>query len=68
MKVMSWKYATAIPIIISLLPSLQKFYSRVPVVSVLQLQDFINEFPVHINRLMHFSQKITEIEKKITQY
>ena len=68
MKVRSWKYATAIPIIISLLPSLQKFYSRVPVVSVLQLQDFINEFPVHINRLTHFSQKITEIEKKITQY
>ncbi|UCH31377.1 MAG: NERD domain-containing protein [Candidatus Bathyarchaeota archaeon] len=67
-KVITWRCTTAIPIIISLLPGLNKFYLNVPVVSVLQLQDFINEFPIHINSLAHFSQKVTERQKKITKY
>lgn len=50
-----WKEATLIPMVLSLFPAPLKFYGNVPVVPILQLQDFLNELPAHIDSLAHFS-------------
>jgi len=49
-----WRQATLIPIILSLVPGPLKFYKNVPVVPILQLQDFLNELPAHVTSLTHF--------------
>lgn len=49
-----WKEATLIPMVLSLFPAPLKFYRNVPVVPILQLQDFLNELPAHIDSLTHF--------------
>jgi Holliday junction resolvase-like predicted endonuclease len=67
-KLGGWKHVIVIPIILSLLPSPFKFYRDTPVVSVLQLQGFLNELPAHIDTLTHFPKKITKMDKRITDY
>ena len=52
-----WRSATFIPTILSLIPGPFKFYEGVPIVPILQIRDFINEMPVHITMLTHFSKK-----------
>jgi len=49
-----WRQATLIPIVLSLVPGPQKFYNNVPIVPILQLQNFLNELPAHIISLTHF--------------
>lgn len=49
-----WKEATLIPMVLSLFPALLKFYRNTPVVPILQLQDFLNELPAHIDSMTHF--------------
>jgi Holliday junction resolvase-like predicted endonuclease len=49
-----WKKATLFPAILSLFPGPVKFYDKVPVVPILQLQNFIDEFRGHINEIAHF--------------
>ena len=49
-----WKQATLFPAILSLFPGPVKFYNKVPVVPILQLQNFVDEFQGHINELNHF--------------
>jgi len=49
-----WKQATLFPVILSLFPGPVKFYDNVPVVPILQLQNFLNEFQGHITELTHF--------------
>jgi len=49
-----WKQATLFPVIISLFPGPVKFYNKVPVVPILQLQNFLDEFQGHITELTHF--------------
>ena len=49
-----WKEATLIPMVLSLFPAPLKFYRNTPVVPILQLQDFLNELPAHIDSLTHF--------------
>ncbi len=63
-----WKYATVIPVILSLLQGPFKFHREIPIVPVLQLQSFLNELPAHIGSLTSFSQKIKRIDGKITEY
>jgi len=46
---------TFIPIILSLIPGPFKFYMRVPIVPILQLQDFLYELEAHIDALTHFT-------------
>ena len=58
-KVDRWETVTLIPVIMSLTLGPYKVYDDVPVVPVLQLQDFINELPAHVHILKKFSQKIT---------
>ncbi|GAH74495.1 unnamed protein product, partial [marine sediment metagenome] len=38
----------------SLFPGPVKFYNKVPVVPILQLQNFVDEFQGHIKELTHF--------------
>ena len=49
-----WKQATLIPIVLSLVLGPLKFYDNVPVVPILQLQNFLNELLAHITSLTHF--------------
>jgi len=63
-----WEYATVVPIVLSLLSGPFKLYHKTPVVPVLQLQSFLNELPAHVNVLTHFSQKFTNVNRKITDY
>jgi Holliday junction resolvase-like predicted endonuclease len=53
-----WKQATLFPVIISLFPGPVKFYSKVPVVPILQLQNFLDEFQGHMSELRHFRAKL----------
>lgn len=41
-----------VPIVLSLIADEPKFHERVPIVSILQLQDFLNHLPTHINSLL----------------
>ena len=49
-----WKEATLIPMVLSLFPAPLKFHRNTPVVPILQLQDFLNELPAHIDSMTHF--------------
>jgi Holliday junction resolvase-like predicted endonuclease len=49
-----WKQATLIPIILSLVAGPLKFYNNVPIVPILQLQNFLNELPAHLTSLTRF--------------
>jgi hypothetical protein len=51
-----WEKAKFIPTMLSLIPSAYKFYDNVPVVPVLQLQDFICQLPAYIGELKFFSK------------
>lgn len=52
----TWDYVKLVPAILSLVSGKFKFYDNVPVVPVLQLQDFINQLPAYINALRHFTK------------
>lgn len=47
-----------IPAIFTLVPAKLKLCDDVPVVSVLQSQDFLNELPGHVHALKHFQKKM----------
>jgi Holliday junction resolvase-like predicted endonuclease len=49
-----WGKAKFIPAVLSLIPSAFKFYENVPVVPVLQLQDFICQLPAYTESLKFF--------------
>jgi Holliday junction resolvase-like predicted endonuclease len=49
-----WKKAKFVPMILSLIPSSLKFYDNVPVVPVLQLQDFLMQLPTQVEALTYF--------------
>ena len=53
-----WTEATLFPAILSLFPGPVKFYNKVPVVPILQLQNFVDEFQGHIKELKHFRAKL----------
>ena len=53
-----WKEAILLPAILSLFPGPVKFYNKVPVVPILQLQNFVDEFVGHITELTHFCTKL----------
>lgn len=56
-----WDNAKFIPAIISLMPSSFKFYDRVPVVPILQLQDFINQLPAYTETLKFFPKTFNSL-------
>lgn len=53
-----WQTAQLTPLILSLVQGPHRFLNDVPVVPILQLQNFINEFPLAMDSLRHFSTKL----------
>ena len=51
-----WEIVTLIPVVLSLTMGRSKFCDGVPVVSVLQLRDFVNQVPAYLNSLVHFER------------
>jgi len=56
-----WGNAKFFPIILALWPSAFKFYYEVPIVPVLQLQDFLNQLPVYTESLKYFSKRFSDL-------
>jgi len=63
-----WKSAQLVPLILSLAPGSIKFHNKVPIVPVLQLQDFINKLPLEVDSLTHFKKKLVKIQHNLTDY
>lgn len=55
----SWEKAKLVPAVLSLVKGRFKFYHNVPIVPVLQLQNFLSELPAHADTLRHFSKRIS---------
>ncbi|MEM2098788.1 MAG: nuclease-related domain-containing protein [Candidatus Bathyarchaeia archaeon] len=58
-----WEQAKFIPIILLLVPASFKFYDDVPIVPVLQSQDFLNQLPLHIESLKYFTKSFNHLSK-----
>ncbi len=56
-----WEKAKFLPAVISLLPSTAKFLDGIPVVPVLQLQDFISQIPIQIESLVYFCRNYSHL-------
>ena len=52
-----WNKAKFVPVILSLVPSRFKFYDEVPVVPVLQLQDFLAQLPAFVESVKYFTKE-----------
>jgi Holliday junction resolvase-like predicted endonuclease len=57
-KFASWEMVTLIPAVLSLTVGRSKLCDGVPVVPVLQLQDFVSQVPVYVNSLEHFQRTL----------
>jgi Holliday junction resolvase-like predicted endonuclease len=53
-----WKRTYFVPMILSLVPASEKFYKNVPIVSVLQLGDFLPQMPAFFDKIAHFHQSV----------
>jgi Holliday junction resolvase-like predicted endonuclease len=53
----SWSRVKLVPAVLSLIPARFKFYNNVPIVPMLQLQDFLSQLPAYVDSLKHFSKK-----------
>lgn len=56
-----WKKAKIVPVILSLIPSRLKFCDNVPVVPILQLQDFLIQLPAYTESLNYFVKEFTHL-------
>jgi len=56
-----WDKAKFIPAILTLMPSSFKFVNDVPVVPVLQLQDFLSQLPIQVDSLKYFSRLFSHL-------
>jgi len=52
-----WEQANFVPVIVSLIPFSPKFLGGIPIVPVLQMQDFINQLPLSIDSLRCFRRQ-----------
>ncbi len=50
----TWSRVKLVPAILSLIKARFKFYDNVPIVPVLQLQDFLSQLPAYADSLKHF--------------
>lgn len=56
-----WNKAKFVPVILSLMPSSYKFFDNVPVVPVLQLQDFLTQLPAYVESFKYFTKEFTHL-------
>jgi len=52
----SWDNVKLVPAVLSLVTGRFKFYDNVPIVAVLQLQDFLSQLPAYADSLKHFTK------------
>lgn len=52
----AWDNVKLVPAVLSLVTGRFKFYDNVPIVPVLQLQDFLSQLPAHVSSLRHFAK------------
>lgn len=64
----SWTQARLVPMVLSLVQGPCKFHNGVPVVPILQIQDFINEVPLGSGYLLHFDKKLPPETRKLTDF
>ena len=55
----TWQTATFVPAVLSLTESRLKFYDDVPIIPVMQFQDFINQLPAYMTEIKHFKKSLT---------
>ncbi len=55
----AWSKVKVVPAVLSLVPSRFKFYGGVPVVPIFQLQDFLSQLPVHVDKLKYFEKSLS---------
>jgi Holliday junction resolvase-like predicted endonuclease len=60
-----WSSAKFIPAILSMLPSAFKFYGNVPVVPILQLQDFLKQLPAYTETLKLFTKTFNTLSHNL---
>jgi Holliday junction resolvase-like predicted endonuclease len=53
-KVHDWNHVYFVPAILSLIPSNARYFKKVPIVPILQLQDFLTYLPSYIQDILHF--------------
>ncbi|MEM2106085.1 MAG: restriction endonuclease [Candidatus Bathyarchaeia archaeon] len=51
-----WDSVRVVPAVLSLIAGKFKFYDSVPIVPVLQLQDFLSQLPAYVDSLRHFTK------------
>ncbi|MCW4003288.1 MAG: restriction endonuclease [Candidatus Bathyarchaeota archaeon] len=56
-----WGKAKFLPAMLSLVPCVFKFYDNVPVVAVLQLQDFLHQLPAYVETLKFFPKSFNPL-------
>ena len=56
-----WSQAKFVPAILALLPTRFKFCDGVPIVPVLQLQDFLTQLPLELESLKYFQKESTHL-------
>jgi hypothetical protein len=52
----SWSYVKFIPAVLSLVTVSFKFYDDIPIIPVLQLQDFLSRLPAYADSLKHYTK------------
>jgi len=67
-RLLGWRNAMLVPMILSLVSSSFKFYNNVPVVPILQLQDFITQLQFEATSLTHFKKKISFIQCNLKDF
>ena len=60
-----WENAKFLPVILSLLPSAFKFYLKVPIVPILQVQDFLTQFPAYLQELRFVSKTFSNLTNNL---
>jgi Holliday junction resolvase-like predicted endonuclease len=60
-----WSSAKFMPAILSLIPCAYKFYCEVPVVPILQLQDFLNQFSAGTENLLFFNKTFNKLSHNL---
>ena len=56
-----WGCAKFIPVILSLVPFAPKFCDDIPIVPVLQLQDFVSQLSLNVESLRYFTRKFNHL-------
>jgi len=60
-----WRDAKFLPTVLSLIPSSIKYCDKVPIVPILQLQDFLNHLPVHIESLKYYQKSFNSLRHNL---